>query len=262
MINQQSEISENEYNSVLLLRHSELSKSTKPFRARGFKLQRCHRCLVAKSVCVCDEAKPTEIEDRFVLIMYKGESIKPSNTGRLIAEILPNTKAFLWDRVDANQSLIEAIEDVNYQSYVVFPEMYAEENRAVYHETEITTLGTDTELINTNLQLRQENHKKKQFIILDGTWSEAKKMFRKSPYLAELPMLSLPEIDAHPYLLREASRVEQLGTVSVGLSILKLLNEHKAYGNLLHYTRIFTYRYLASKARNPQNLEKLIQMEE
>ncbi len=29
------------------------------------------------------------------------------------------------------------------------------------------------------------------FILLDGTWSEARKMFRKSPYLEHLPVLSL-----------------------------------------------------------------------
>ena len=32
------------------------------------------------------------------------------------------------------------------------------------------------------------------FILLDATWSEARKMFRKSPYPRWLPVLSLPRI--------------------------------------------------------------------
>ncbi|SET07615.1 tRNA-uridine aminocarboxypropyltransferase [Thorsellia anophelis] len=251
----------NEYNSVLNLRQFELAQSTKPFKARGFKLQRCNRCLIADFLCVCNDANPIAIDSRFLLIMYKGESIKPSNTGRLIAEILPNTKAFLWHRVDVNQLLLDAIDDDSYESYLVFPALYAEADRRVYHDFELnwSKLGNQF-TINSDNELRQ-SEKKKQFIILDGTWTEAKKMFRKSPYLVNLPMLSLSDINAHPYLLREASRVEQLGTVSVGLSILNLLAEHDAYQSLLRLTQIFTHRYLSSKARNPQNLIKLMKLE-
>ncbi|MDI8992988.1 DTW domain-containing protein, partial [Salmonella enterica subsp. enterica serovar Anatum] len=33
------------------------------------------------------------------------------------------------------------------------------------------------------------------FIMLDGTWPEARKMFRKSPYLDHLPVISMDEAE-------------------------------------------------------------------
>ncbi|MFC0179908.1 tRNA-uridine aminocarboxypropyltransferase [Thorsellia kenyensis] len=232
----------NEYNSVLRLREYELFQATKPFRARGFKLKRCHRCLIAISLCVCNKAICVEQSHRFILVMYRGEAIKPSNTGRLIAEILPNTLAFQWGRTSVDQELLLAISDDQYDTYIVFPERYA------YPAQEVLNREAFSKRYNSN-RLR-----KMQFIILDGTWSEAKKMFRKSEYLKGLPLLSINETDAHEYMLREASREEQLGTVSVALSILKMINETKAFTNLLSYTDEFIRRYLSSKARNPKHL--------
>lgn len=239
-----------ETNSVLKLREIEISQATKQFRARGFKLIRCHRCLITKALCVCNLVPKVEITDRFLLLMYHGESIKPSNTGRLIAEILPNTLAFKWDRVSVDEDLLSAIEDPNYQSYIVFPSIYKLPEQRVITQYELLE---DKQAFDS--QNRSNKPRYRQYIILDGTWSEAKKMFRKSKYLTRLPMLSIDEMNAHAYKLREASRTEQLGTVSVALSILASIGEVVAYSSLHEYANVFIERYLSVKSSRSAKLE-------
>ncbi|MNT97512.1 DTW domain protein [compost metagenome] len=53
--------------------------------------------------------------------MFGAEPLKPSNTGRLIADILPETQAFLWSRTEVDPALLAAINDPERQPYVVFP---------------------------------------------------------------------------------------------------------------------------------------------
>lgn len=93
--------------------------------------------------------------------MFDGEVFKPSNTGKLIADVLPNTLAFQWSRTEPDAQLLAALQDTTRQPYLIFPESYAQNERVVVNEP---TLSDKPAL----------------FILLDGTWPEARKMFRKA----------------------------------------------------------------------------------
>ena len=93
--------------------------------------------------------------------MFGAEPLKPSNTGRLIADILPDTQAFLWSRTEIDPALLAAINDPARQPYVVFPASYADAERPVFSQL-------------------PAGGKPPLFIMLDGTWAEARKMFRKA----------------------------------------------------------------------------------
>jgi DTW domain-containing protein YfiP len=43
--------------------------------------------------------------------MFDTEPMKPSNTGRLIADILPDTEAFQWSRTEPPQALLDLVAD-------------------------------------------------------------------------------------------------------------------------------------------------------
>ena len=159
-------------NAVLALRAQQISESRREFNARGAKMTRCQQCLLAELYCICEGVVQADCDAAVCLLMYHNESFKPSNTGRLIAEIVPENYAFRWDRTDPDAKLLALINDPQYQPMVVFPAEDVEPGRAV---TEVNiTAG-----------------KKPLFIFLDGTWREAKKMIRKSPYLDNLPVLSI-----------------------------------------------------------------------
>lgn len=158
-------------NAVLRLRQFRLDRATRPFLARGCRVARCQGCLLPHKNCLCDTIRPQQAGSRFCLIMFGAEPLKPSNTGRLIADILPDTQAFLWSRTEIDPTLLAAINDPARQPYVVFPASYADAERPVFSEL-------------------PAGGKPPLFIMLDGTWAEARKMFRKSPYLNQFPVFS------------------------------------------------------------------------
>ncbi|ASM51218.1 yfiP [Pseudoalteromonas espejiana DSM 9414] len=215
-------------NSVLALRAQQISESRREFNARGGKMDRCEQCLIAKHYCICEGVEYAQCDAAVCLLMYHNESFKPSNTGRLIAQIVPDNHAFRWDRTDPDPALLELINDSQYQPMVIFPQEDVQEGRAV---TEVNI----------------EHGKKPLFIFLDGTWREAKKMIRKSPYLDNLPVLSITADKLSDYRLRVAPHAYQLGTAEVGIMVLALAGEQDAASKLEQHFIKFRDAYLLGK---------------
>jgi len=89
------------------------------------------------------------------------------------------------------------------------------------------------------------------FIMLDGTWTEARKMFRKSPYLNNLPVFSLDVSASSGYILREASRPELHCTVEVAAALLEKAGDLAASAGLSRHFTHFRTQYLAGKPHHP-----------
>ena len=215
-------------NSVLALRAQQISESRREFNARGGKMDRCEQCLIAKHYCICEGAEYASCDAAVCLLMYHNESFKPSNTGRLIAEIVPDNYAFRWDRTSPDPALLVLLNNDKYQPFVIFPAEDVETDRVV---TQVETLAGKQPL----------------FIFLDGTWREAKKMIRKSPYLDNLPVLSITAQKLSDYRLRVAPHDHQLGTAEVAIMVLALANEVDASTKLEQHFIKFRDAYLLGK---------------
>ncbi|MBI6528949.1 DTW domain-containing protein [Proteus vulgaris] len=224
-------------NAVSRLRQYRLSVSTRPFKARGFRIKRCNFCLLPEKQCLCDTIVSQPAKSQFCLLMYDTEVMKPSNTGKLIADVLPDTQAFLWSRTTPEQALLDLINTPDKQAYVVFPESYASNERVVYNQLPV-------------------NSKPPLFILLDGTWSEARKMFRKSPYLDSLPIFSLNEASKCDYVLRQAAREDQHCTAEVAASILENVGDINASQQLFSHFSYFRQQYLIGKPDRRQAKEE------
>jgi DTW domain-containing protein YfiP len=218
-------------NAVLALRLRELTKTTKPFNARGSRVIRCDDCLLPQADCLCACVPNATARSAFLFLMYTGECYKPSNTGRLIADVAAESFAFVWDRTQPDAELLALLKNPRYQPYVVFPHEYAEASRCVSDVVPPTAEPGPIPL----------------FIMLDGTWREAKKMFSKSPYLANFPVLGIQPSTSSNYVLREAAHLHQLCTAEVGIEVLKLAGDVQAATDLQQYFREFRRRYMAGK---------------
>jgi len=163
--------------------------------------------------------------------MYWGEAFKPSNTGRLIADVIEDNHAFLWERTKVDPALLQLLADPQYTPVVVFPHQYAEPERCIdsLAEIEMHKIG-----------------KTPLYIMLDGTWREAKKMF-KSPYLAQIPVLGIEPEHKSLYQLREAAHKYQLCTAEVAGMVLALGGDLVAAESLNAYFEVFRRRYIAGK---------------
>ncbi len=219
-------------NSVRELRDREMLNVTRPFLARGSKVRRCPACMLARHLCICAARPQVETRCAFCLIYYQGEVFKPSNTGRLIADVVADNYAFQWQRTQREAGLQALLNDPAYAPILVFPHEYAQASQCISHpqELEAVRLG-----------------KKPLFILLDGTWREAKKMFR-SDYLQALPVLGIQPDIASMYHLREAAHLHQLCTAEVGVALLALQDDHQAASALQNYFQLFREHYLAGKA--------------
>ncbi|WP_217551382.1 DTW domain-containing protein, partial [Pantoea sp. GbtcB22] len=73
------------------------------------------------------------------------------------------------------------------------------------------------------------------FVMLDGTWTEARKMYRKSPWLDALPVMSHNVSAPSRYTLREAHGEGQHCTADVAAALLEQAGDLAAAAELQHY---------------------------
>ena len=108
--------------AVSRLRSARLARSVKPFLARGGpKGERCAGCRLIVSHCLCALRHSVPTTAGMCLLMADMEPLKPSNTGWLIADVVPDTFAFGWARTEVDPALLQLLADPQWQVYVVFP---------------------------------------------------------------------------------------------------------------------------------------------
>ncbi|HBW07452.1 MULTISPECIES: tRNA-uridine aminocarboxypropyltransferase [Stutzerimonas stutzeri subgroup] len=222
--------------AVARLRSERLAKSLKPFVARGSRTSRCERCRVPFSHCLCPWLPTIESDCGVCLLMHDIEPLKPSNTGWLIADVVRDTFAFTWQRTGVDPRLLALLADPQWQPLVIFPGEYAESRRVVE-------------------QVERENAKRPLFVLLDATWTEARKMFRKSPYLDGLPVLSLRPEALSRYRLRRSTRSDHLCTAEVAALCLDLAGDSAAANTLDALLDVFTEHYLGAKYHRQPDLQ-------
>tara|TARA_R110001583_G_scaffold22238_1_gene83530 strand:- start:1112 stop:1849 length:738 start_codon:yes stop_codon:yes gene_type:complete len=214
-----------------------LSQSTRPFLARGGRITRCVHCMLLPYLCICPFKKTVLTNSAFLLLMYDDEILKPSNTGRLIADLVPDTFAYIWSRTEPNHEMLQLLNDPKWQPIVIFPAEYSEPKRLVDNLTDV--LADD------------QQDKKILFILLDGSWAQAKKMFRKSPYLDRLPVLSFSPENLSRYLLRKSVKDNQLATAEVASLALSFIGEEDNAKQLALLFDVFKENYMLGKERKP-----------
>ena len=125
--------------AVARLRAERLARSTKPFLARGgIKGERCARCRLTPSHCICALRTIVPTHAGMCLLMADIEPLKPSNTGWLVADVVPDTFAFGWARTEVDPALLALLADPQWQPYVVFPGEFVAPERVV---TELIAQG-------------------------------------------------------------------------------------------------------------------------
>lgn len=205
-----------------------LAKSTKPFKARGGRLIRCEYCMLGKQFCICEHQPVVESSAAFMLVMFDYEMIKPSNTGRLIADVIPDTFAFQWSRTEPEQAMLDIINDPQWQPFIIFPEEYVVERERVQIGKPVLESG-----------------KRPLYILLDGSWREAKKIFKKSHWLQALPVISFDPEMVSQYQIRTAAKDNQLATAEVASLVLDQHGEEANADILACWFNVFKERYLA-----------------
>jgi len=230
--------------SFHLLRERCLAESTTEFLARGKSVIRCEHCQLAVYACICQWQPQLNSRSEFVLLLHRIEVFKPTNTGRLIADIFPaQTHAFCWSRTEPEQALLDLLHDENRQCFIVFPADTPEakaKSRAVF--TEIP-----------------DDEKIKTFILLDATWKQSGRMFHLSRWLENIPCVSLPEGVLRGYAVRKSHQDDYFSTAEAAALCLQMAGEQKNSDVLLDYFQLFNEHYLAIRGCYPPLIGELHQ---
>lgn len=133
---------------------------------------------------------------KITLLTHFKELPKPSNTGRLVLEVLGEAaEQIRWDRLTPPAKLVQEIEQGGVA--LVYPGVPGEP---------ASDLGGI-----------------RQVIIIDGTWHEARKIHQRSPYLQQVPRVTLQPQQPSRYNLRKNQKEAGLCTAECVIEILRII---------------------------------------
>ncbi len=144
-------------------------------------------------------------EMKITLLTHFKEFPKRSNTGRLVLDVLGSaSEQVRWDRINPPVRLVEEIEAGGVA--LVYPGA-ADENDACL--SDIT-----------------------HFILIDGTWTEARKIHQRSPYLQKVRRVCLKPTGKSRYNLRKNQKEACLCTAECVIEILRSKGNNTAADQL------------------------------
>lgn len=136
---------------------------------------------------------------RFILLTHSRELTKKSATGPLIKQTLPEQCDVIeWSRTFADERLTKHL-DVS-RTLLIYPEANTN-NKAINNQDNLALFDS--------------------FIILDGTWQEARKIYNRSPYLHQLTHYALEVDYSSSYQLRRNQKNTGLCTAEVAIELLR-----------------------------------------
>ena len=128
-----------------------------------------------------------------ILLTHSREVSKTTNTGRLVKQILPHSQVIIWQRTLPDKNLLQLI--ASGKTALVYPSDDAMASAAL----------SDFE----------------NFILIDSTWQEARKIFNRSPYLQALPRVKIVSSSPSKFNLRRNQVAGGLCTAECAIELLK-----------------------------------------
>ncbi len=171
--------------------------------------------------CICGDIPKLDSKLHIALLTHEKEMDRETNTGRFITHSLVNAHIHLWQRTTPPQELTEVLENKDYLPLLLYP---AEQSIPV----------------SDAIKLADQTNKIPYFIVLDGTWQEAKKMERKSHWLSSIPRIALSPTHSSQFHLRRNQKENALCTLEI---IAELLDEFDS-GNDGEKLRLFLNRFM------------------
>jgi DTW domain-containing protein len=193
----------------------------------------CTDCRLPINHCVCSE-RPRYAPGLGVCLLYHAaERALTSNTGHLVEECLEPTFGFIWSRTQVPPGLLALLDAPEWAPQLIFPGEYSLSSQPVLR------------------QCFAEGDKKPLLVILDATWSQARKMLRQSPYLHKLPCVSLNPDSPGRYRLRRSRQAGHLCTAEVVEQCLRQWGEPEAANGLGDYLDRYSEAWLAARENLP-----------
>lgn len=188
----------------------------------------CPKCQL-KYQCICSHLPKCTSPAHIALLMHENEQDRETNTGRWLLKGVTPSSCHIWQRTEPCPRLVELIQDPANQAYILFPSQESISVERAHMES-------------------KKRDKTSVFIVLDGTWQEAKKMLRRSAWLKEIPTTHITPQQASNYQLRRNQDKGHLCTIEVGCELLASLGHQQGSDNLRHFFDHYMQVYKADKS--------------
>ncbi len=176
---------------------------------RGNAAFRCGRCRLHGSLCICALIPRLETRTRLVLVIHRFEDRKPTNTGRLATECLPNSEVIMRGvEARARECFVPLTDSL---PLLLFP---------FGNATPITRFANTSEPVT--------------LVVPDGNWRQASKIPKRVPGLRDVPCVSLPPGPPSLYRLRAEAHETGLSTLEAIARALGILEGAEVQRALEH----------------------------
>ena len=192
---------------------------------RNNAASRCARCRMHASLCVCALIPTLATRTRLDLVIHRAEDRKPTNTGRLAAEAMPNSQVIVRGRATEPQD--DLAWSAETRPLFLFPHEDAVPLASLPGDDRPVTL-----------------------IVPDGNWRQASKVRNRVAGMREVPCVSLPVGAPSIYRLRSEAHPFGLATLEAIARSLRILEGDagpEVERALLHVFRAMVERTLWSR---------------
>lgn len=175
------------------------------------KRKKCTVCDKALAACICQHITEIDSDIELIILQHPGEVKNAIGTARILNLSLPQCQIIIGEDFTDNTQLNDILNDRTRQCFLLYP---SEESIAVEY-----LAGNESSNRDTNI--------KRTFILLDGTWRKAFKMYQSSINLQKLPAVRLNAEQESQYTIRQTSIEGGLSTVEAGFLLLSTLDKNK-----------------------------------
>lgn len=189
---------------------------------------RCPDCGLHQELCACAQFPRLELGFDLVVVQHVRERGKPTNTGRLLAKMIPGVRIVhfpLIDRTFDEEPLSRP--DTDYR--VLFPRDDAEVLQGVPAPA----------------------GRRRGFVLLDGTWHQCSRMTRRVPRVRDMECVALPPGPPSIWGVRTQHDQRGMSTFEAGLRIVEIVEGEATASPLRRAFEIVTARMLFMKGKLP-----------
>ncbi len=168
----------------------------------------CYRCFWPKHLCWCDSIQPMDTRTRFVFLMHPKEfKQEKAATGRLTHLCLTNSEIQMGIAFDEHPAVRDLLHDPRYFPVLVYPGPEA---------VNLSTPGAT---------LPELGDRQLLVLLLDATWSCARKMLKLSPSLQRLPRIMFTPSAPSRFVIKQQPQEGCLSTLETTHELLLALEQ-------------------------------------
>ncbi|WP_017219658.1 tRNA-uridine aminocarboxypropyltransferase [Moritella dasanensis] len=180
------------------------------------KRKKCTVCDKALAACICQHITKIDSAIELIILQHPSEVKNAIGTARILNLSLPQCQIIIGEDFTGNAQLNDRLNDPTKQCFLLYP---SEDSIAAETLAGNENLDVDNGALDTHIN--------RTFILLDGTWRKAFKMYQSSVNLQSIPAVRLNAQQQSQYTIRQTSIEGGLSTVEAGFLLLSTLDQDK-----------------------------------